>query len=122
MTFEEALTVWMEKVQTMLNTHYSKNFPTLDVPKLVKAGGTKYLKINNEYMGGSDLKPEKRTSIYAFIEVATGNVLKPQTWKAPAKHARGNIYDESGVACCGPYGVAYLDTKGKLQHPYGLEH
>lgn len=30
-------------------------------------------------------------------------------WKAPAKHARGNIFDErNGLGAMGPYGPAYL--------------
>jgi len=32
-------------------------------------------------------------SCYCFVEKATGNILKSAGWKAPAKGARGNIYD-----------------------------
>ena len=48
-------------------------------------------------------------SAYAFIERATGNVLKPGTWKAPEpkKIPRGNIYKtgEEGVT---EYGAKYV--------------
>ena len=38
-----------------------------------------------------------------------GDVLKAATWAAPAKHARGNIFDASnGLASMGPHGPAYL--------------
>lgn len=48
-------------------------------------------------------------SAYAFIDIATGGVYKPDGWKRPAKHARGNIFDENnGLGCCGRFGVAYL--------------
>jgi hypothetical protein len=48
-------------------------------------------------------------SAYAFIEIATGNILKPASWKSPAKHARGNIFaDDHGLSCCGRFSVAYL--------------
>lgn len=48
-------------------------------------------------------------SVYAFVDTTNGDVLKPASWKAPAKHARGNIFaDDNGLNCCGPYSVAYL--------------
>jgi hypothetical protein len=48
-------------------------------------------------------------SAFCFIDKATGDVLKAASWAAPAKHARGNIFDESnGLAKIGPYGPAYL--------------
>lgn len=44
----------------------------------------KYTAIYNEEFG-------KITSIHAFIDNATGDLLKPAGFKAPAKGARGNI-------------------------------
>jgi hypothetical protein len=38
--------------------------------------------------------------------IKKGDLLKPATWKAPAKHARGNIID--GSARFGVYGPEYL--------------
>lgn len=38
-----------------------------------------------------------------------GDIFKPATWKAPAKHARGNLFDaHQGLEFVGPYGMAYL--------------
>ena len=39
-------------------------------------------------------------------EMMKGDLLKAATWKAPAKHARGNIID--GTARYGVYGPEYL--------------
>lgn len=59
--------------------------------------GPKYVKVFN------------RGSVHCFVDKTNGNVLKAASWKAPAKHARGNIYDASnGLAAMGPYGPAYL--------------
>lgn len=45
----------------------------------------------------------------AFVDYATGDIFKPAGWKAPAKHARGNIYSAGhGAETEGPYGPAYL--------------
>jgi len=38
--------------------------------------------------------------------IKKGDLLKPATWKAPAKHARGNIMD--GTAKYSAYGPSYL--------------
>ena len=38
--------------------------------------------------------------------IKKGDLLKPATWKAPAKHARGNIID--GTARYSTYGPEYL--------------
>lgn len=34
-------------------------------------------------------------SIHAFIDVKTGDVLKPASWKVPAKGVRYNVLDEA---------------------------
>lgn len=48
-------------------------------------------------------------SAYCFIDKTNGNVLKAAGWKAPAKHARGNIFDSSnGVDAVTAYGARYL--------------
>jgi hypothetical protein len=48
-------------------------------------------------------------SAYAFIDKQTGDVLKPSSWKAPAKHVRGNINDEwNGLRFCDWHGPASL--------------
>jgi len=49
------------------------------------------------------------SAAFCFIDKATGDVLKAASWAAPAKHSRGNIFDESnGLGSIGPYGPAYL--------------
>lgn len=48
-------------------------------------------------------------SVYCFVDKTNGNVLKAAGWKAPAKHARGNIYnDDNGLGAMSAYGAAYL--------------
>jgi hypothetical protein len=49
------------------------------------------------------------TGVYCFVDKETGDVLKAESWAKPAKHARGNIFDEyNGLSMIGPYGPAYL--------------
>lgn len=48
-------------------------------------------------------------SAWVFVDMASGDVLKPHGWDRPAKHARGNIYDDkNGLGGMGPYGPATL--------------
>jgi hypothetical protein len=48
------------------------------------------------------------SSAHCFIDKTNGNVLKAASWKAPAKGARGNIYDDdAGLGRMGPYGTEY---------------
>ena len=58
-------------------------------------------------------------SAYAFVAkmdfstkglgiVKSGDILKPATWRAPAKHARGSVLDKSTWDCCEEFGLRYL--------------
>lgn len=59
-------------------------------------------------------------SVYAFIRLTpgenrtlgvmkVGDIHRPASFKIPAKHARGNVFDaDFGASCAGLYGVAYL--------------
>ena len=45
-------------------------------------------------------------SVFCFVDLANGNILKAASWKVPAKGARGNI--ANGASQVGFYGAAYL--------------
>ena len=58
-------------------------------------------------------------SVYAFIalvdnttkalgNVRVGDIMKPATFKAPAKHARGNVFHENFRTCLDFHGPVYL--------------
>jgi hypothetical protein len=68
------------------------------------------IKKNKKYIKVIRSKSWKPTgSVYAFINIETGQIFKPASWAAPAKHARGTVYNmESVKRCCGEHSVAYL--------------
>ena len=74
--------------------------------KLSVNKGRRYDKIISEDVGTSS----NQTSVWAFVDKTNGDILKPATWKAPAKHPRGNIYESDSMQFIGPYGPAYMDT------------
>lgn len=49
--------------------------------------GKKYLKVIMRDTGGSK-------SVHAFVNKTTGEVYKPSSWKAPAKHVRYNLTNQ----------------------------
>lgn len=81
------------------NTTYSVDF------------GDKWAKIVNNYGVGK--------SVYAFValrdfetknlgKVKAGDVHRPASWNAPAKHARGSVFDADYSKFCERFGVKYL--------------
>jgi hypothetical protein len=101
MNFENALNNFLADAQAIIDENMER-FPALDKPTLtVDKGGRKYLRIVRNERG-------QGRSVHCFVEKETGNILKAAGWSAPAKHARGNIYNENPAKCMGPYGAAYL--------------
>lgn len=87
---------WFERVKDMIQTFRDTHYKNLPPCNFEIKQGRKFIKIISD------------NSVYAFINRYNGDVMKPASWSAPAKHARGNIKDESGFTCCGPHSVAYL--------------
>jgi hypothetical protein len=87
----------------LYETHMKERFPSLECEAIIGNFGSRYVKIckvaNRNYGG----------SVWIFVDRTNGDVLKPASWNAPAKHARGNIFAaDNGMGCIGVYGVAYL--------------
>jgi len=91
------LNAWLEAVQTHVHQHRSKTL-NLSFDK----GGKKYLRV-------VESEGEHHRSVFCFIELSTGNILKASGWTTPAKGVRGNIADTNysigkGITA---YGGAY---------------
>lgn len=55
------------------------------------------------------VKVEKGSYVYCFIDMKNGDVLKPATWRGPAKHARSNVYNaDFGLSGVNDYGANYI--------------
>ena len=93
---------FMNTVQETMSDHFAAhNYGT--PPVLGKDVGQRYIRIYKENPG------VKGRSAFAFVDTQTGDLLKPAGWKAPAKGARGNLYDEAGWKNShGPWGMNYL--------------
>lgn len=94
--FEEKLETFVTGCQKISDKHMER-YPSLEKPVITYTEGKRYVKLVRD------------GSVYCFVDMTNGDVLKAAGWKAPAKHARGNIFDEhNGLGSMGEYGPAYL--------------
>lgn len=119
MDFNTALQNWLkavdvEVIEPLQNAEWKakhgQTYQTLEVDD-----GQKFLRIVSVTLGNN-------RSSWAFVAKDDGNnkqlgnwkkgdIFKSASWKGPAKHARGNIFDLTNGATCGiksPYGPDYL--------------
>ena len=69
---------------------------TANLDKFRYYQGKKYLKVvREEYDERNDRWRD--TTVHAFINTETGEVYKPASWKAPAKHVRFNFCDKKDL-------------------------
>ena len=100
--FNTALDTFVAGCQVIV-TENDKRYENVNFDtKIAITRGRRYVKLVK-----SDFSESR--SVYCFVDQTNGNVLKAASWKAPAKHARGNILNEdNGLSTMGPYGAAYL--------------
>lgn len=97
---QTALNTFAAALTQMWADHAAKSGYVLPPPVATLEMGKKFVRVCRTETTGR--------SAYAFIELETGNILKPAGWKGPAKGVRGNILGTNPLAGCGPYGVAHL--------------
>jgi hypothetical protein len=94
---------WLNACNTLLKDYMATNYPNNPKEHLEAVQGGRYIKVVRCNESG------QKGAAWAFIDRSNGDVLKPASWAAPAKHARGNIFDEQkGMGQIGPYGPAYI--------------
>ena len=96
--FETSFQYFFCLMQEVIGDCYTKNYSNLPIPELKFSRGRRYFKIVNNH------------SVVAFVDTTNGDVLKPASWAAPAKHARGNIFnDDNGSSAVTAQGnIRYL--------------
>jgi hypothetical protein len=101
--FVEALSTFVVGCLDIAEAHRKQFYPNLPAITLETMPGKRYIRIVR-----GDVSNGQR-SVHCFVDQTNGDVLKAAGWKAPAKHARGNIFDEhNGLGSMGEYGPAYL--------------
>lgn len=86
--------------QARIDEHYKGS--TLFVPTITTEIGKRYVRMVSNRSADS-------RSVFCFLDQTNGDVLKAANWKAPAKHARGNIFNaDRGQGAISAYGANYL--------------
>ncbi len=100
-TFETALSTFMNGCQKLVD-EAELAFDT----RIEIGGGRKYVRlVRRDYTNTGE---RISSSAYCFVDTTNGNVLKAAGWKAPAKGARGNIFNEDfGLGRMSWTGTAY---------------
>lgn len=102
--FERAANAFLKAAQKIVTANEKKQNLDIGSAELSFDKGRRYWRIWSTRQGDY-----RHRSAWAFLDTTNGDVLKPASWRAPAKHARGNIFDaQGGTKGVGPYGPAYL--------------
>jgi hypothetical protein len=91
------LALWQERI----DNYYAEKFPTLEPNQLEFKRGKKYYKVFSGHQG--------QVMVDGFIDIKTGDVLKAASWKATAKHARGNVLDDD-------HGMSAITKDGSVRY------
>jgi len=102
-TRREALENFVKLAQALVDNHMSSTFALNRRKVLTVESGRRYARIVIQSEG--DVLSR---SAFCFVDMTNGDVLKPEGWKKPAKHARGSIFASNPVEGIGPYGALSL--------------
>lgn len=105
----DAVNTWLEAVREHVLKSHNDDFRRAsqsgkDYTSLSIEDSPKYIRIIAERFGG-------HRSIWAYVVKednitrtlgvqSRGDILKPASWKIPAKHARGNVFSPGENGCC----------------------
>jgi hypothetical protein len=95
---------FVEKVNAERKDYYVKSDTLSQWKELTVEIGNKFIRLWDGTMCWGFIS--RVDDVLKGAPIKKGDLLKPATWKAPAKHARGNIID--GSARFGVYGPEYL--------------
>ena len=91
------INLFVSLLQDLYNAEYTAKYEMLVPPRIeIDAGGVKYLRIKVTQQYERDgIISDGQCSVYCFIDLSNGDILKAAGWKAPAKGARGNIFNDN---------------------------
>ena len=98
--FETGLEAFRAASEEIIRAHFARNDFTFAVPnvEILPRRGKRFAKLVRTESDPETGEKRGQTMVHAFVEIDTGDIYKPATFKAPAKHARGNVYLDAGRA------------------------
>lgn len=100
-TFEAKLAEFIPALDKFVGDYFAKSYTSLKAPIHTIERGQKYIRIVTDN--------HSQRSVYCFLDFQ-GNIYKSESWKKPAKHIRGSIFDDtfSLGKSLNTYGAVYL--------------
>lgn len=98
--FDQAIAKLFDIIKEKIVKRYREmHIDNLPIPTLSVEPGKRYIRVVESQ--GSTSK-----SVFCFIDKTNGDILKAASWKAPARHKRGNVFDkDNGAAAVTAYGA-----------------
>jgi hypothetical protein len=85
---------WSDAIENLLfniNVKYHESFPTNKDMVLSLVAGSKFVKVIHDNSVWGFIA--KKDGLHKGLPMKVGDVFKPASWRAPAKHVRGSIFD-----------------------------
>lgn len=109
-TFEAKFAEFLPALQAWQDDHYKTAYKgVLSADFYSAERGKKFIRIVAQRRDSSCVPLEYGRSVYCFLDFQ-GNIYKAESWKKPAKHIRGSIFDDnfSFGKSLTTYGAVYL--------------
>lgn len=121
---------FVEHVNNTILQYWTKAKYTIPMPRVVaNILSEKWIRLENQELrdNGKGGMEYRTTSVYGFIarqdyttkvlgSVVAGGIYRAAGFKAPAKHARGNIFDATTYSTCATaQGIVYLPEGRKAK-------
>ena len=113
---------FVAEIQKLSTDYVEKSSPSLNALAREKGFKHGYYEISLDRITGrtkyarivKTTRPGTSRSVHCFVNLENGDILKAASWKAPARHARGNIFDSDRLKAVGAYGANYLRANNNL--------
>ena len=104
--FDAKAESFVQGCQALMNKWFER-YPNLTPDRFGFDPLQRYLRIFRVDVAPDGTELETSKSVFCFIEYTTGDIFKPDGWKKPAKHKRGNIFSpQNGLEAVNPNGVS----------------
>jgi hypothetical protein len=93
----DRIDLFVETLQDFYTEDFNRKYPMLEPSRIEIDGGVKYQRISviTRHKNTAGVVTDGQRSVYCFIDLSNGDILKAAGWKAPAKGARGNIFNDN---------------------------
>lgn len=104
--YETKLEAFRSLLEASLVLYYNQRFAGLTPPKVEIIKGRKFDKI---------VRVDSSRSLYCFVNKKTGGLLKGNWKQVEDRLERGNIFNDTPLEGCNPYG---LDYRNQVNHSF----